>query len=99
MRSIYIAVSYSYPYRFDSGAKRADDVLSRDFNLPVHFVTNEGSKFDHPANDVYRVEFPNEQDLTFFLLKYNFVLLDNKLVDDYIQYGVKRKRQVPTILL
>jgi len=25
--------------------------------------------------------------------------LDNKLVDDYIQYGVKRKRQVPTILL
>ena len=86
MWPIYIAVPTTYPYRFDRRANYAEDALSREFNLPVHFVTNEGIKFGHPATDVYRVELPSEQDQSFFLLKYNFVLLDNKLVDDYIQY-------------
>lgn len=80
--SIYI----DYPsgrdsYEFITGEKYGSDVVSRKLGLSVKFVCNSIAKLS--AGDVYEIVFEQEEDMTAFILKSKYTILDRHKIEEY----------------
>jgi hypothetical protein len=68
-------------YEFLPGEKYGEDVVSRKIGVRVNFVCNSLAKMS--KGDIYEVPFDNPEDVTAFVLKYDFELIDKDNIEKY----------------
>lgn len=68
-------------YDFLPGDKTGEDVVSRKFGVKVKFICNSAARIS--AGDIYEIPFDNPEDVTAFILKCEYNLIDKDKIRDY----------------
>lgn len=68
-------------YIFRSGEKYGDDVVSRKIGVKVEFICNSLGGIS--KGDVYRIPFETAEDATMFMLKGEYKIIPNSIVEEY----------------
>lgn len=68
-------------YEYLPGDIDGDDVVSRKLGIKVKFICNSYAKIS--KGDIYEVPFKNLEDVTVFILKCDYNLVDRDKVEKY----------------
>lgn len=77
-------------YEFVPGDKYGEDVVSRKLGMKVDFICNSYGKIS--KGDVYRIYFDNPEDVTAFILKCEYPIINNEKIEAYNNRKNKRTR-------
>lgn len=69
-----------YDYEFLPGEKTGTDVVSRKLGHKATFICNSYAKIS--TGDIYEIDI-NEEDMIIFLLKHQYKLIPNSVVEQY----------------